>query len=265
MLDRRWRNGLVVHWIGILVLLLVAWASGSQDQICEINKQTGHENCTTHDMFFVIWWHLGIFFDEHSEAVTAVFTIVLAGSTIGLWWSTLKLWVAGKDAHELNRMQFFAAHGPQFLIKRMHFAEPLAANSVARVAMTLTNTGSATAILKKCEGSLYWREPTPTVSPTGPGTPWVFDEYEGPIAVPVSRLAPGQSCRIEIRSKALYPGDGLIMAPGARFGYPVQIYVAARFAYADEIGRIRETAILRQFMPPSYFNVLPDPEYEYET
>ena len=36
------------------------------------------------------------FFDKHSEAVTALFTIVLAISTIGLWSATRRLWLSGE-------------------------------------------------------------------------------------------------------------------------------------------------------------------------
>jgi hypothetical protein len=37
------------------------------------------------------------FFDEHGEAVTAVFTVVLSVSTALLWWSTRKLWEVTRD------------------------------------------------------------------------------------------------------------------------------------------------------------------------
>jgi len=37
------------------------------------------------------------FFEDHGEAVTAAFTIVLAISTIGLWVSTRDLWTAGEN------------------------------------------------------------------------------------------------------------------------------------------------------------------------
>ena len=43
---------------------------------------------------FVFWFANA--FDKHGEAVIAFFTIVLAISTIGLWWSTRKLWEAGE-------------------------------------------------------------------------------------------------------------------------------------------------------------------------
>ena len=38
------------------------------------------------------------FFEGHGEAVTAVFTIVLAAFTGTLWWSTNKLWTATREA-----------------------------------------------------------------------------------------------------------------------------------------------------------------------
>src|SRR5947209_8462457 len=37
------------------------------------------------------------FFEGHGEAVTAVFTIVLAAFTGTLWWSTDKMWRAGEQ------------------------------------------------------------------------------------------------------------------------------------------------------------------------
>src|SRR5262249_26291342 len=34
-------------------------------------------------------------FEDHGEAVTAAFTVVLAFSTLGLWWARLMVWEAG--------------------------------------------------------------------------------------------------------------------------------------------------------------------------
>lgn len=47
---------------------------------------------------------VGRFVDENAEAIVALFTIVLAASTIALWWSTHQLWLSQeKSLHQTQR------------------------------------------------------------------------------------------------------------------------------------------------------------------
>jgi hypothetical protein len=83
----------------IIALLLAVDAWISLGLTCQqIGNQTAADyyavkNCSIFDGPFIaalIW--LANVFDEHGEAVTAAFTIILALSTIALWLSTRELW-----------------------------------------------------------------------------------------------------------------------------------------------------------------------------
>jgi|ERR1700675_3777751 len=70
------------------------------------------------------------FFDNHGEAVAAIFTIVLAAFTGRLWFSTEKLWSVtnesiglARDELKLARAEFVSTHRPK-LILRQAYAPP---------------------------------------------------------------------------------------------------------------------------------------------
>jgi hypothetical protein len=160
-------------------------------------------------------------------------------------------------AHGLSRLQFLATHGPQILIKRLHLASALVPGKNVQVTMTLINVGSGDARFRIAEASVYFRLYAPPALIGGSTSPWTFDEYDSSIEIIDYRLEPGRSIKIPIKSKEAYPSQDAV---------PVNTYVAARFAYADDSGRVRETATLRQFIRElGRFNGLPDPDYEYET
>lgn len=70
-------------------------------------------------------------FDHHNGAVIAFFTIVLAGSTIGLWNATYRLWEAGERQLRITERAHIAVFGLG--------VEPFAADSVAH--LSVTNVG----------------------------------------------------------------------------------------------------------------------------
>jgi hypothetical protein len=95
-----WRRVLeYVAFVIVLALAIDAWVSFTACQI--IADQAGQyqysvKHCGIFDgPFLKSLVAAATFFEDHSEAVTAAFTIVLAVSTIGLWLSTYRLWQAG--------------------------------------------------------------------------------------------------------------------------------------------------------------------------
>jgi hypothetical protein len=87
-------------FLGIAVLSVAAWQSGAIPhgaEYCEKNDETGHNDCATHHVALVALWKGGKFFEDHEGAITAFFTIVLAGSTILLWLATKRLWETTRD------------------------------------------------------------------------------------------------------------------------------------------------------------------------
>lgn len=65
-------------------------------EICEIAEKTKEENCTAYRVLPFLIVKIGKILDDHNGAVTAIFTIVLAVSTIGLWIATSRLWQSGE-------------------------------------------------------------------------------------------------------------------------------------------------------------------------
>jgi hypothetical protein len=79
-----------VFFIGFLSLI------PSHYEICEVAEKAKPENCSTYRVLPFLVVKIGKALDDHNGAVTAFFTVILAGSTIGLWISTRKLWVSAK-------------------------------------------------------------------------------------------------------------------------------------------------------------------------
>ena len=78
-----------------LIILFVSLIPGHHP-ICEVAEQAKEENCPAYRVLPFLVIKVGKILDDHNGAVTAVFTIVLAISTIGLWAATRRLWVAGE-------------------------------------------------------------------------------------------------------------------------------------------------------------------------
>jgi hypothetical protein len=82
------KKGFLALLIFFVLMFVVSWESNSTTQVCSVNEKTNHEYCATHYIATALFFHLGAFFKENGEALIAAFTVVLAISTIGLWYST---------------------------------------------------------------------------------------------------------------------------------------------------------------------------------
>lgn len=109
----------------------------------------------------LLWLINGL--DEHGEAVTAAFTIVLAISTIGLWSSTRKLWEAGEKQIEVARISAESAKKSAEVAERAfsHSRTPAFGFSCEKVSdikpgvrfgvtINIMNLGSGTAYAVSC-------------------------------------------------------------------------------------------------------------------
>jgi hypothetical protein len=85
-----------IFWLAIGAVFLIGFIFLAYSQICETNAETKQDNCSRRHMVVVALWHASKFFDDHNGAFTALFTIVLSISTIGLWTATNKLYDAGE-------------------------------------------------------------------------------------------------------------------------------------------------------------------------
>jgi hypothetical protein len=95
-------------WITIAVsvaLVIVGIVSHSQlFQECVKANQTGHSPNTFEEgirsVFWINWWCTGAFIAGSGEAITAIATVALTVSTIGLWWVTERTLRHSKSATE---------------------------------------------------------------------------------------------------------------------------------------------------------------------
>ena len=143
--------------------------------------------------------------------------------------------------HELSRLQYFAVHGPKVWVRRFRvFHED---EKETKVEITLINTGSTDALLGECEGTVY----------TGPlafKTAYPDMDYGLKLDHP-EKLEPNMEAKLTFYAGKHKRGD--------------PIYVAAKFSYTDDLGRRKETAILRRYdVSHQRFVEMKDPEYEYD-
>jgi hypothetical protein len=98
-----------MHWrayaLSLVVALVSVWIILSSEAFQECVNKSYYESADKEPekgvSLFLSWieWRkacTGTFLKENGEAITALFTIILAFSTIGLWLSTNRLWDAGE-------------------------------------------------------------------------------------------------------------------------------------------------------------------------
>src|SRR5215831_7403906 len=99
-----------------------------------------------------------------SEVWVAVFTAILAFSTIGLWFVT---WIAANAALRqvtLSREEFISAHRPRLIVRQFQLIPPIP-NQVVKIKLSIINIGDTEAIWKfiAAEAALwngrYWEAP----------------------------------------------------------------------------------------------------------
>jgi hypothetical protein len=88
--------------IGILAgLLVVAFESDFQGQICEYNHATKHEDCTPYGIFPFLLIKIGKTLNDYGVAITALATVAIGIFTLTLKLSTDRLWIAGEKQRNL--------------------------------------------------------------------------------------------------------------------------------------------------------------------
>jgi hypothetical protein len=122
MLSKSWRNA-AWAFLGLFVALqILSWETAAYSEICNEQDHAPNKECTAYGIPLFAVIKLGKALEHHNAAVTAFFTIVLAISTIALWRSTDKLWLAavgqGRDmensiaeaARSASAMEDVASH-----------------------------------------------------------------------------------------------------------------------------------------------------------
>ena len=76
--------------VGLALLLVASWFSPATYQKCGYAYETYEKNCPAYSVPLFFALEIGEFLDAHNGAITALFTIALAISTVLLWQVTAK-------------------------------------------------------------------------------------------------------------------------------------------------------------------------------
>jgi hypothetical protein len=131
----------------VLLLLLAIDAFISVGLTChEIGNYPGDQqaaikNCCTFDGPLLARFILFAgFFDKHEGTITALFTVILALSTIALWWSTDKLWLAGEAQRKSSE---------RIADRQRHSSERIAMEQRMQMRSSITASQTAAKAAKK--------------------------------------------------------------------------------------------------------------------
>jgi hypothetical protein len=257
-LKKHWASWVIIS-LGIIVFCLIAVESEAFKECLNHSyyESSDHEPEKGAPLIFsTLGWTkacAGEFLRQDGEAITAFFTLVLSISTIALWQSTHKLWIAGEQQIEIAGRALMATHRPKIGIRRLTLnLASLQDKQGAEATFVLLNKGASTARIKEQNGIIYFRNPSGA-------WPYDFDTYEGKIEVCPDNLPEGAAVDVKIRSAGSYKEANL------RINGIVAIYAAGRILYEDETGTTRTTAFCRIYDTKDFrFRPVGDPEYEYE-
>jgi hypothetical protein len=98
------------------VVVVTSWAVlqsigliPEHSEYCSHNDETDKKECARYRTEFVVFLKIIKALDEHSELLTALFTLVVGGFTWLLWYSTHKLWEESRTAGETAKKSADAA------------------------------------------------------------------------------------------------------------------------------------------------------------
>jgi hypothetical protein len=135
-----------LFWIAVL-----GWQSSytpterQKDECYDAAKKTGYKNeeCKT------LW-------ERTTSDPIALFNLILAFSTVGLWVATISLYRAGDKQFTLARQEFIATHRPKVIVRFIQ--EPFYDDSMIRKAwVTVVNIGVNPAIIEEFGGDIAYR------------------------------------------------------------------------------------------------------------
>jgi hypothetical protein len=144
----------ILFWLCFLIFAeLLSWETASWPGPCLIQEAADHDSQNPCPTFLV---GLGIlierldgFIERHDKSIVVAFTVVLAVSTIGLWFATVRLWGAGE--RQLQLVQQYTAEQSRDMRASMAVADAAAkaAQKSAEVAESaLLSTERAFVFLK---------------------------------------------------------------------------------------------------------------------
>lgn len=116
-MSNRVRNLLVAL---IIVVPFLFAGFGTYSEYCEYKDDDKTEKyCTPAYSAIVFFWNVVKAFEDYDGAITAASTVVIAGLTVLLWFSTHKMWEEAKLARDAARDAFNESHFPRIEVRRI--------------------------------------------------------------------------------------------------------------------------------------------------
>ena len=219
-------------WVTVsaLVLLPVAWMvlHSSSFQECfsanQYYQASGPHNYNIGTAFWVRWWCVGIFIDRNGGAITALATVALTISTIGLWWVTERTL---RHAHNDS----VATHRPHLRVQRIdHLVFTIGQPITGQV--EAVNIGVTEAIVTQIGIDLFFRDPANRKAAGFHAVPQPY----GPVTI-----APGMAAQILFRNgRALTASDQAGFCAGTN-----EMCVLGILNYNDRNNAGRSTSFFR--------------------
>jgi hypothetical protein len=231
-------------------LCVVGWQGSyvptekQKDECYETAKKTGFktDECKT-------------FWERTTSDPVALFNLILAFSTVGLWVATISLYRAGNKQLELGRQEFIATHRPRVIVRFIQGPFPGLPDGDGRqfIWVTFANIGETPATIETFGCGLNWRDEKGSWDPPG--------MLASPKDIPHLVLATGEGCFFVVKAANPY-GDGDIFRSTTDQS---ELCAVGRVQYRDENGVIRETAFFRIYDDESEaFIPSKNPEDEYQ-
>lgn len=228
----KWKSWLITILGVMLALLIVGSSETFQNCLKESEAQIGQQDIEKGIAYFLGSFARyktcgGHFLEMNGEGVIAAFTVILAISTILLWWSTRKLWDAGERQLELATKTAERELRAYIYVEGVEITPPDLAGPT-EVRLTIKNNGQTPGYGVVHLGRMLVQDfpslvPLPEVEETSP----------------LSRndLPPSG-----ILTKTLKGGRALTPDERARIGNgTLALYVYGEIRYRDAFGRNRST------------------------
>jgi hypothetical protein len=228
-----------IFWIPVLSWQASYSPTERQKEECyEAAKKTGYkaDECKS-------------FWEKVTSDPIALFNLILAFSTVGLWVATISLSRAGNSQIKLGREEFIATHRPKIIIHVVEITRREVEEDVFIGASILAfNIGESPARNVEVRGQIFM------------GDNFAVD-VQRPVVKTFIEVLNGQKLRAEIKT------DHRVVNAAAGMRTGLHFYCIGWIAYWDENGHRRETGFCRR----AQFGLNGDrwvsagkPEHEYE-
>jgi hypothetical protein len=265
MLKRFALTILVVASLVLIVELEVSLLTPIHGDICHKTEYANHEECTTYNIIFVTFWHIGETLNYYGALIAALATIAIAWFTLSLRQSTDKLWDAANIQSIHLGNEFVASHRPEMRLKHLWFIDDVWNGGSINVRLEAVNIGQNSAfidIINFMTRMIPHGERLPQRPPYNEDGILQFPMGGFPLQSGVTFTHPVSDGRI------LTPQDIKAIKNGN-----ARLYFIGTIAYRDNANRVRQTAFCRYLQFSSSparaddngrFAKDNDPDYEYQ-